>query len=119
MKTYPRVRELLQQEVKKFQSVNQVALKTGLTNNTIGKYMDGISEPQTETLEKLSQYFKKPVAWLRGDDDVEAIHGVNHESALLSSLSIEQREAWDLLQQLPPVRRKKAVSLLKLLLSDE
>ncbi len=67
-KTYPRVRELLQGEVKKLQSVNKVSLKTGLTNNTIGKYLEGISEPQQETLEKLAEYFKTTVPWLRGDD---------------------------------------------------
>lgn len=67
--TYPRVRQLLRDEVLKLGSVNRVSMATGLTNNTIGKYLEGLSEPQQDTLEKLSKYFNKSVVWLRGDDD--------------------------------------------------
>lgn len=120
-KTFPRVRALLQEEVRRLDSVNQVALRTGLTNNTVGKYLEGISEPQQDTLEKLSIYFKRPVAWLRGDTDDATMQQTNPNSSLvdLVSLTPEQRKGWDLLQQLPPEKQKKAMRLLELVLSDE
>ncbi|MBV5338136.1 MAG: helix-turn-helix transcriptional regulator [Deltaproteobacteria bacterium] len=89
-KTFPRVRELLQAEVSKFNSVNKVSIKTGLTNNTIGKYLEGISEPQQETLEKLSEYFKKPVAWLRGETDDESVK--ISVGSLASRLGVDPKE---------------------------
>jgi len=97
-KTFPRVRELLQAEVSKFNSVNKVSIKTGLTNNTIGKYLEGISEPQQETLEKLSEYFKKPVAWLRGETDDESVK-ISVKN-LADRLSVKPEEAIARLRQI-------------------
>lgn len=118
-RTFPRVRELLQEEVRKYNSVNKVSLKTGLTNNTIAKYLEGVSEPQQDTLEKLSVYFKKPVAWLRGDTDDQTQYPPTADLVDLSALTDVQREGWALLRQLPPRQLQKAMKLLELFSSDD
>lgn len=118
--TFPRVRELLQAEVVKLGSVNKVSLNTGLTNNTIGKYLEGLSEPKQETLDKLSAYFKKPVAWLRGDsDDATTPQHTTTGLVNLSALSEGQREGWEMLLQLSPAKLAKALKAIELFVSDE
>lgn len=72
-KTYPRVRQILQDDVRAMGSVNAVVRKTGLTHNTIGKYLDGLSQPQEDTLLKLAHVYGKSVAWLRGDSESQAL----------------------------------------------
>lgn len=65
-KTPERVVELLRVEVKK---TNQSATSraTGVNQAAIGRYIKGVGEPNTSTLEKLAKYFDKSVAWLRGE----------------------------------------------------
>ena len=115
--TFPRVRELLKEEVKKLGSVNKVSIKTGLTNNTIGKYLEGMSEPKQETLDKLSIYFKKPVAWLRGDTDDATPSAVTAAPVEMSREDAELCSALDLLRSLPPARRKIVTDLLESLVA--
>lgn len=63
--THPRVIELLQKAIaEKGQSI--VEKETGLSHSMISRYKRGVGEPSTATLEKLADYFKKPVWWLRG-----------------------------------------------------
>lgn len=111
--TFPRVRELLQAEVKKLGSVNQVSLKTNLTNNTIAKYLDGLSEPKQDTLDKLSIYFKKPVAWLRGDSDDPSF---STDPSLI--LTDSDRETLKKLRKLSPSQRKAVDALVSSLSLD-
>lgn len=113
--TYPRVKELIHAEVAKLGSVNRVAIQTGLTNNTIGKYLDGYSEPQQETLERLAAYFKRPVAWLRGDtDDISCVGSQN-----MSHEDLELLACWENLQQQMPCVKRRATRLLAALLADD
>lgn len=64
-KTPERVVALLQEEVAK-SSQAATSRATGLTLQTVQRYIKGIGEPSQATLEKLAVYFKKPVWWLRG-----------------------------------------------------
>lgn len=67
-KTPERLMLLLQEEVKKT-SQAATARATGLTLDTVQRYIKGIGEPTTATLQKLSNYFEMPVERLRYDDD--------------------------------------------------
>lgn len=70
-KTPARVVELLNMEVaEKGQSA--VSRETGLTRQTVQRYLVGIGEPSTATLKKLADYFKVPVNWLRGEADAKS-----------------------------------------------
>jgi transcriptional regulator with XRE-family HTH domain len=47
--------------------VNKFARNVGISPALVTRYMQGkVGEPTTATLEKLSAYFGKSVAWLRG-----------------------------------------------------
>lgn len=48
-------------------SQSAVARATGLTLQTVQRYIKGIGEPTTSTLQKLGAYFRVPAGWLRGD----------------------------------------------------
>jgi len=65
--TPPRVVELLKKEVSD-KSMLAVSKTTGLGLAAIGRYLKGIGEPTTATLQKLADYFGVTVAWLRGED---------------------------------------------------
>src|SRR5450830_299989 len=47
-------------------SQSAVARDAGLTQSAVGRYIKGVGEPTTATLEKLAAYFKTSVAYLRG-----------------------------------------------------
>lgn len=64
--TPPRVVELLKKEVAEKGLIN-LEEKTGVGKSALNRYVKGIGEPTTATLEKLADYFRKSVAWLRGD----------------------------------------------------
>ena len=64
--TPPRVVELLKKEVSE-KSILAVSNATGLGLAAIGRYLKGIGEPTTASLQKLANYFKVSVPWLRGD----------------------------------------------------
>lgn len=65
-KTPPRVAELL---INKVSTSSQAAVSrdTGLTRQTIQRYMAGIGEPSNATLQKLADYSGFSVAYLRGE----------------------------------------------------
>ena len=67
-KTPQRVVELLQQEVSE-KSILAVAKSTNLGLAAIGRYLKGIGEPTTATLQKLADHFRVTVPWLRGESD--------------------------------------------------
>ncbi len=54
---------------------------TGVGKSALSRYVKGIGEPTTATLQKLSIYFGVSVAWLRGDDQ-----GLKGIAALLPTL---------------------------------
>lgn len=64
--TPPRVVELLKKHVSET-SMLSVSKETGLGLAAIGRYLKGIGEPTTATLQKLAEYFDESVAQLRGD----------------------------------------------------
>jgi len=66
-KTPQRVVDLLRMEIPAKISRNQFCIKTGINQNSIDKYMAGITEPTQASLEKLANYFRVPVNWLRND----------------------------------------------------
>lgn len=68
--TPDRVRELLIDAVSK-SSQAKVAEASGLTRQTVQRYMQGIGEPSTRILQKLADYFGVTVAWLRGEENLE------------------------------------------------
>lgn len=63
--TPPRVVELLSKGVAE-KSMLAVSNATGLGLAAIGRYLKGVGEPTTATLQKLAVYFGVSVAWLRG-----------------------------------------------------
>lgn len=65
-KTPDKVRQLLGDAVSQ-SSQAAVAKETGLTRQTVQRYLQGIGEPSGATLQKLADYFDVPVYWLRGD----------------------------------------------------
>ncbi|MDD2500773.1 MAG: helix-turn-helix transcriptional regulator [Geobacter sp.] len=66
-KTPERVVKLLVDEVDA-KSILAIHKATGIGLAAIGRYLKGIGEPTTATLEKLAKYFNVTVAWLRGED---------------------------------------------------
>lgn len=84
-KTYPRVTELLKKEFEE-KGVSKYAFckRTGINPTSVERYLCGISEPNQGSLEKLSDYFKVSVAWLRGAtpwtlDDEELIYDLDQK----------------------------------------
>ncbi|MFA6497885.1 MAG: helix-turn-helix domain-containing protein [Desulfurivibrionaceae bacterium] len=70
--TPPRVVELLKKEVSE-KSILAVSNATGLGLAAIGRYLKGVGEPTTASLQKLADYFKVSVPWLRGEIDIQDI----------------------------------------------
>jgi len=64
-KTPARVIELLQEAVAA-SSIRAVARESGLTQSAVYRYLQGVGEPTTATLEKLAKYFGITVWELRG-----------------------------------------------------
>jgi len=67
--TPERVVALLKKEVSE-KSILAVSKATGLGLAAIGRYLKGIGEPTTATLEKLADYFGVSVAELRGEKEL-------------------------------------------------
>jgi transcriptional regulator with XRE-family HTH domain len=65
--TPPRVKELLVEAVSK-SSQAAVARESGITRLNLQRYLKGIGEPTTATLQKLADYFGVSVAYLRGEE---------------------------------------------------
>lgn len=75
-KTPERVIELLKKAVaEKGQSA--VARESGLTQSAVHRYLSGLGEPSTSTLQKLADFFEVTVTFLRGDSDFD-IEGAQH-----------------------------------------
>ena len=70
-KTPARVVELLKMAIAEKGQVG-VASESGLTRLAVQRYLKGISEPTTSSLDRLSKYFKVPVWWLRIEEPIEA-----------------------------------------------
>jgi transcriptional regulator with XRE-family HTH domain len=66
--TPPRIVDLLRVECAE-KSMLAVSKAAGVGLAAIGRYLKGIGEPTTATLEKLSDYFKVSVPWLRGESE--------------------------------------------------
>ena len=65
-KTPERVVDLISRAVAE-KSQSAVARESGLALLTVQRYLKGLGEPTDETLQKLADYFKVSVPWLRGD----------------------------------------------------
>ncbi len=92
-KTPERVRAVLQDMVREMGSINKVVKRTGITHNTIGTWLEGRSEPEQESLEKLSAACGRTVAWLRGDTD--QADAADDLTSVIASLSPVQRKMLD------------------------
>ena len=70
-KTYQRVTELLEKEFEE-KGVTKYAFckQTGVNPTSVERYLCGISEPNQASLERLANYFKTSVAWLRGESGI-------------------------------------------------
>jgi len=102
-KTPDRVTELLKKAVERKSQI-AVSRETGIPLFSIQKYLKGIAEPTTATLEKLAAWSMRPVAWLRGgSNDGGAYRGEAVESLV--------KRAYELIEieQLVPERLKKCV----------
>jgi transcriptional regulator with XRE-family HTH domain len=84
-KTPERVVKLLQEEVTRT-SQAATARATGLTLQTVQRYIKGIGEPSQATLEKLADYFETSVAWLRSEEPIDLLEKISPEEMLLFSL---------------------------------
>lgn len=93
MKTYPRVKELLQADIDSGMSLRAVCRKVDLHPNTVGSYLEGRSEAGEESLAKLAKAYGKTVSWLRGSNTVKV-------SNLAEKLGINTQEVISRLQQL-------------------
>jgi transcriptional regulator with XRE-family HTH domain len=71
-KTPKRVMELLAKSVVESSQV-AVANATGLTRLTVQRYLKGVGEPSQETLQKLADYFRVSVAYLRGTNSLSEL----------------------------------------------
>lgn len=65
-RTPERVVDLLSREIPAKISRNKFCLQTGINQNSVDKYMAGIAEPTQASLQKLADYFKVSVPYLRG-----------------------------------------------------
>lgn len=66
-KTPQRIVELLHAEIPGKISKNKFCIQTGINQNSVDKYMAGITEPTQVSMLKLADYFKVSVPWLRGE----------------------------------------------------
>lgn len=93
MKTYPRVRDLLQSDIDSGMSLRAVCRKVDLHPNTVGSYLEGRAEAGEDSLEKIAKAYGKTVSWLRGANTVKV-------SNLAEKLGIDTKEVLSRLQQL-------------------
>lgn len=68
--TFPKVVELLKNEVPTNISRNEFCRVTGINRNSFDRYVAGLGEPTTATLLKLADYFGTTVAYLRGEENL-------------------------------------------------
>lgn len=94
-------------------------MKTGLTNNTIGKYLEGMAEPKCDTLKKLAKTYGTTEAWLRGDSDNLAPAESTSDVLDISGLDQDTRDALAFLSKQPSRIIKKIPALLALIEKGE
>lgn len=123
-KTPGRVVELLRAAVAE-SSQSALARATGVNQAAIGRYLKGVGEPNTATLEKLGAYFGKSVGWLRRTD-AEELKEWNRLSELNSEAHFEEYckdvdnygdlcgPFFDAIESLPFDEYKKALNLMRL-----
>jgi transcriptional regulator with XRE-family HTH domain len=87
-KTPHRVVELLKQAVEK-KGQSGVSRETGLTQPAIHRYLKGIGEPSTKTLQKLADYFGVSVGFLRGEEPIIDRLTYDLTAAIANSLPLE------------------------------
>lgn len=73
----------------KTKSLNSISKTTGVGISALHRYQRGIGEPTTATLQKLADYFKVSVGWLRGETDLdyEEWKNVTHQVDAPTSVS--------------------------------
>lgn len=87
--TPPRIIELLKAEIPEKISLNQFCKKTGINPNSVDKYLAGRTEPTQASLEKLADYFKTSVAYLRGEPWATRDGGI--DQSLVVAYSTDER----------------------------
>jgi|GEM_PF-3031272 len=144
-KTPERVVASLQEEVRKT-SQAATARATGLTLQTVQRYIKGIGEPSQATLEKLAEYFGVSVSWLRGEEIPKIVFETLRDKLQTGKITMEKlirlfpvlampeilealndtkiREAVEEIKKIPKLKRWRAVAMLKelngsLLAADE
>jgi transcriptional regulator with XRE-family HTH domain len=92
--TYPKVTELLKKEVEK-KGQRKVSRETGIALLSVQRYLKGESEPTQASLQKLADYLKVEVDYLR-DGGIYAGRNVPLESAqkIASYKEESEREYW-------------------------
>lgn len=70
--TPPRLVKLLADAVNA-ESQLAISKATGVGIAAINRYLKGVGEPTTATLQKFADYFGLPVEWLRGEDRVQIL----------------------------------------------
>ncbi len=89
--TYPRVVELLRREFEEKKVTKYAFCKqTGINPTSVERYLCGISEPTQPSLQKLADYFKVSVSWLRGDGD----WGYEEERGIVDYYSLPDEKKW-------------------------
>lgn len=99
-------------------SLLAVSNATGVGISALHRYLKGIGEPTTATLEKLGAYFGVSVWWLRGDDleyskvmkDYNGLM-VSHEKRV--ALMEKYRELVDAFIRVQPEDKQDAINLLQ------
>jgi len=92
--TYPKVVQLLR-EAAAAKGQRAVAREAGIALLSLQRYIKGESEPSLLSLRKLSAYFGKSVAWLRGENG-DSENGAIVETAVCgvcgSALHVEPQD---------------------------
>lgn len=86
--------KLLSEAVSK-SSQSAVARDTGLTQSAIGRYLKGIGEPTTATLQKLADYFGVSMLKLRGDSIYDLMTVGDYYGKLASTINVILNMALD------------------------
>lgn len=129
--TPERVRELLKEAVSK-SSQAKVAEHSGLTRQTVQRYIQGIGEPSSKILQKLADYFGVSVWYLLGssakqmyeaagkasEEDPyfkDAWENVTTETVLeLESYIKKYPKLWEQFQSIPRENKEEAFKMLKI-----
>lgn len=92
-KKTPKVLVKLLSEAVSKSSQSAVARDTGLTQSAIGRYLKGIGEPTTATLQKLAGYFGVSPLKLRGDSIFDQMPAGDYYGKMASTIDVILRLA--------------------------